>query len=119
MGMQYIDSTGHERPARTLREPCPKNCAYQCSLNFTLTERNEIHQKFWKLNRNEKCQYYAEYVQRIEAKRKRVKHESRRLYSFRYYFEFHDRRLQVCQGFFLKTLDLNKNSIYHYFKTNK
>lgn len=86
-------------------------------MNFNSDERNQIHQQFWTLNRREKTDYYDEYVERFVPKRKRVKHDSRRLFSFRYYFKFHDRRLQVCQAFFLKTLDINKNNIYHYFKT--
>lgn len=116
MGMNYISQDGKERAAREIRESCPESCMYECQLNFDSEERKIIHQTFWSLNKLKKHEYYDCYVERAIPKRKRVKHGSRRSCSFRYFFPLNDRRLQVCQKFFMNTLGISTNSVYWYFK---
>lgn len=117
MGMNYIGQDGKERGARTVREPgCPETCSYECQKNFDSDERQNINRYFWSLNKHKKHEYYDQYVERVEPKRRRVTRPSRRGCTFRYFFALHDLRLQVCQKFFMNTLCISTSSVYWYFK---
>lgn len=115
MGMSYISQyDGKEQAARKIGDTCPKNCSYKCQFNFDSNDRKTIHQSFWSLSKIEKLEYYEKYVERISAKRS--SQGSIRSCSFHYYFPFKGRRLQVCQIFFSKTLDISPRRIYWHFK---
>lgn len=117
MGLKYIDNGGREHAARFVRDPgCPENCSYECQQNFVSDERANIHRYFWSLNKYKKHEFYGQFVERILPKRKTVKCSSRRGFTFRYFFQLRDRRLRVCQKFFLNTLCVSRTSVYWYFK---
>lgn len=122
MGETYIGVDGTVKIGRTVKKTCPITCYLRCQYNITETQRLEIHKTFWKLTDNEKDCFYANNVERICTVRKRTKAEqSRRLFSFIYFFDYCDvgesaKRVQVCQKFFVNTLDISKGRIYYYFR---
>lgn len=122
MGETYIGVDGTVKIGRTVKKTCPISCYLRCQYNINETQRLEIHKSFWKLTDNEKDRFYAKNVERICSVRKRTKAEqSRRLFSFIYFFDYCEmgectKRVQVCQKFFINTLDISKGRIYYYFQ---
>ena len=120
-GLSYIAVNGAERAERTIKNRCPTSCVYRCHAKLDEIDRIEIHKNFWKLGGKEKLKFYAKYVVKSYAARKRTKNEhSRRQFSYSYFFDIGcGKRTQVCQRFFTSTLDINKGRIYHYFDNLK
>lgn len=117
MGFSYLDVSGKVTSDRTMKPACPDTCIQQCSLNFSPITRQEIHSHFWTLPNEKKREFYAKYVERRNKKRSKcVKRPTRRTYSFVYYFDLLDCRLQVCKTFFFNTLDIDSGRVYYYFE---
>lgn len=123
MGQPYIDVYGRPKDGRSIGESCPSTCHYECPLNFDNVERVRIHQQFWSLTKAEKDEYYLKYIVKVDPKCTSVrsrkgepKRESRRSNTFLYYFQLNDKRLQVCQRFFLKTLGISGKMVYRVLK---
>lgn len=115
MGLSYVNSKGEHRPARQMRPGCNAGCIHNCLSNFNEAERIKIHKHFWTLKRREKQDFYDRFIERHLPKRKRIKHESRRVFTYIYRFPLNDNRLQVCQDFFVKTLGIGIGCIRHFF----
>lgn len=122
MGEPYIAVDGTVKRGRTVKSNCPVSCHLKCQFNIDEVQRLEIHKEFWKLTDNEKDRFYAKNVNRTNSKRKRTKAEqSQRLFSFTYFFDCSEngersKRVQVCQKFFVNTLDISKGRVYYYFQ---
>ncbi|KAG4068818.1 hypothetical protein HA402_004966 [Bradysia odoriphaga] len=123
MGETYIAVDGSEKLGRSVKPAtCPISCYLKCQFNVDEAQRIEIHKSFWKLTDNEKDLFYAQNVRRVTAARKRTTAErSQRSFSFTYYFDVCEngevsRRVQVCQRFFVDTLDISKGRVYYYFQ---
>lgn len=117
MGLSYISVSGKATSDRKMKPPCPEKCIQQCTLNFSKTIRQEIHNHFWTLPNEKKREFYSKYVERRNKKRgTRGKKQTRRTYSFVYYFDLLGNRLQVCKTFFLNTLDVSPGRVYKYFE---
>lgn len=118
-GLPYLDSKGRQTEGRTIGDPCPLTCYYECSLNFDTTERIQIHRTFWSLNSKEKTEFYFNFVKQINKKRRTTKkNDSRRAYTFKYYFPLstNNKSMQVCQRFFLQTIDVSSKVVYRVLK---
>lgn len=122
MGETYVAVNGAVKLGRTMKPACPASCYLKCQFNIDEAQRLEIHKEFWKLTDNEKDRYYAQNVRKVNSARKRTKAEqSQRLFSFTYFFDRYDngvaaKRVQVCQKFFVNTLDISKGRVYYYFQ---
>lgn len=124
MGESYIDVYGRPKSGRLIGESCPSTCHYECTQNFDKTERVRIHKHFWSLTKIEKDDYYLKFIEKVYPKRKNVTtkkgeliRESRRSNTYIYYFPLNDdKKLQVCQRFFLKTLGISGKMVYRVMK---
>lgn len=114
--MSYIDSTGRERPARTLRAACPVACRHECTLNFNSDDRKQLHANYWQMTNDKKRQFIGQFVERTGKKRLTVTGDSRRTYSLFYHLPLHNKRLKVCRIFFTNTLAITPFTIQHYFR---
>lgn len=100
-----------------MKEPCGEKCNFKCTTNFSLEQRQTIHQAFWNIDPTSKLNFYAKFTTQNTTTRKRTKKEiSRRAESYKYYFEKDAINVQVCKVFFLNTLDVSQNRIYYYYK---
>lgn len=116
MGFSYQSRNGSHRSDRKVKPPCPETCRYKCTFNFTADDRQQIHQEFWQLSREQKYDYYNRMVERINCKRKRIK-DAPRTFTYVYHFIVRstDVRMQVCKVFFHTTLDLSLSILVRYF----
>lgn len=98
-------------------QSCISNiCNFSCTKKITPLERRIIHDQFWKMSDNEKFHFYSKHVERMPDKRKRTnKGINKNNFSYKYYFQMHSLRLQVCQSYFRNTLDISKQRIYYFF----
>lgn len=120
-GREYQDVKGKMRKARSLktRKECETKCKYLCAKKISLQEREEIFNGFWSLSNDAKLNFYDKNTERIEKKRKQTtKKDSRRLYTFRYYFHVSGEKIRTCKVFFLSTLDVSQQRV-NYFHQNK
>lgn len=116
LGVSYTSYSGVLRPARSIKTGCPRDCSYECHLNFDQVQRERIHKHFWSLGADAKHQFYLQMVNQMQPKRKRVAASSVRSNTYVYHFELaSERRLQVCSRFFFSTLDVNRKRLYRVF----
>lgn len=115
MGLGYINSSGQESAAKKLKCTCREGCPLECSLNFNTDVRTKIHKSFWIKPEIEKRCFFAKFVKRQQPKRKRKIGESRRSFTFLYYFQLNGKLLQVCRTFFENTLDIKAGKVHYYF----
>lgn len=115
-GEEYESSKGIIKPAKTIKNTCETSCPYKCSSNFTSIQREEIKQNFYRLSDDQKSKYYDEYTLKINKDRTRTKKkdESRRIFSFKYYFLKDKQKQRVCKTFFCNTLDISVRRVYYF-----
>lgn len=117
MGLNYIDSSGRERPARKVREPCSTTCRHECSLNFSTDIRKMLHTNYWQMTNDRKQLFIGKYVERIAKKRcTTLNEDSRRQFSLFYYLPLNDKRLKVCRTFFVNTLNISPFVVSFHFR---
>lgn len=110
------------RNERKMKETCKsqvciKSAFRQCQ-HFTESQREEIFQKFWACNWDEKRTYISNLVTKKEVNRTRVIEEtSRRQNTYNYYLKYQNcDSLQVCKKMFIATLGLNEWMIHNWIK---
>lgn len=120
-GKEYQDVKGNTRQARCLKtiKNCEVDCKYMCSKKISSHEREEIFKGFWTLSNDSKLHFYAKNTERIIKLRKQTSNEeSRRQYSYMYYFHVNNEKIRVCKTFFLSTIDVSQQRI-NYFHNKK
>lgn len=121
-GEEYENVKGCKVPKKKASEKmCHsiEHCPFQCSRKISFQERQEINTSFWKLSDEKKLHFYSKHVKRHLPFRKRTEAEnSKKSYSYSYFFVVSSVTLQVCQTYFLNTLNISKQRIYYFFKTN-
>lgn len=116
-GQEYIDTKGKIHLAKRVKTGCEPTCPHMCFHNFNENDREKINAEFYSLSDARKKQFYDAYTSRENSKRKRTnKVESRRKYSFKYFFLRISDKLQVCKHFFCSTLNISQRRIYHFYK---
>lgn len=116
-GKEYIGKRDVLHLARTIKKTCSEHCNYKCNVNFSIEDRQVIHDAFWKLDPNSKLHFYSKFTKQKTTARKRTNKEvSRRVVSYQYYFQSASEPVQVCKVFFLNTLDISQNRIYYYYR---
>lgn len=99
---------------RTVNDiPCKTRCQHQCAENFTAIERHEIHEFYWGLGSYERQRnWLLTCVENVPIRRRvQTASESRRQNTFKYFINWNDRRLEVCQQFLLSTLDVSQMTL--------
>lgn len=121
-GKEYRDVKGNVRKERTLKtlKNCEKLCKYLCAKKISTAEREQIFKGFWTLSNDLKLHFYSKNTERIIKVRKQTsKNESRRNYSYKYYFHVADEKFRVCKTFFLSTLDISQQRINYFHEKKK
>lgn len=120
LGKEYWDQKGKLHKAKAVKTvSCQSNCNRNCSEHFNEDKRKNIHYMFWQLDEMAKNHFYSKFVERTAAKRhKKVQEKVVRQYSYKYYFQDNDIFIQICQKFFLSTLNISERRIYYFFKNS-
>lgn len=123
-----------------LLKNCLTDCKMKCSTKISEQERQELHNTYYKLpNATEKRHFLINNSQRtttVRCKNKRVagsdfnffnesiendaptaEARSRRTFSFKYFFDVNNEKIQVCKMFFLGTLAISQKPVYTAHKT--
>lgn len=88
----------------------------QCMAKIDRDGRQYIHDSFWALDDREKRHFYVTNVKRSPCARKRTKSEtSQKEKTFQYHFNYMHVDIEVCQQFFVNTLNINKGRVYYFF----
>lgn len=113
-GKEYVSVRGKKVAAKKICniKDCMQNCKFNCARNITATERRTIFDYYYALLCNEKYLFLKENTEKYLKSRKTVENESRRKYSFRYYFKIHEKKIRVCKQFFLGTLNISQKPVY-------
>ncbi|XP_046685891.1 uncharacterized protein LOC124371586 [Homalodisca vitripennis] len=119
-GEEYINQKGkliHKKEIKTKKD-CLNNCKFFCNKKITCDERQAVFKAFYTLKtQNEKYMFLKNLTERSLTARKQNKgvenSVSRRQFSFRYYFNINNERIQVCKTFFLSTLSISQKPIYN------
>lgn len=90
--------------------PCKAACQHNCGRKFKETVRHEIHELYWGLGNYERQRsWLLSCVKKVPIKRRKQEAcQSRRQNSFKYYINWNDEELEVCQQFLLTTLNISQ-----------
>lgn len=120
-GREYQDVKGKMRKERCFKtnKDCETKCKYLCAKKISLQERGDIFNGFWGLSNDAKLNFYDKNTEKIKKNRKQTaKKDSRRRYTFKYYFHVSGNKIRTCKAFFLSTLDVSQQRV-NYFHLNK
>ncbi len=105
-GMEYTTKKGKVVPAKSLKAACTDKCLRKCSSHFTPEDRAKLFDEFWKTSKLQQKEFILKFVKKETTTRLTVAHPSRRQFSRMYFLPKEDETIQVCQRFFLATLDI-------------
>ncbi|XP_050311108.1 uncharacterized protein LOC126746777 [Anthonomus grandis grandis] len=112
-GKEYRTQKGRPKKAKTVAEvKC--RCHYKCNDIFSNETRHDIFNEFYNIKSEEsRWNFIAKHVQRIPKKRSYVvqKEGSRRKFTLVYKLTARHTQHQVCQNFFLKTLQISSKKV--------
>ena len=112
-GQSYVNRRGKQVLAKSVRGTCGESCKNKCSSIVSTEDQNEQFLQFYKLSDFEKRMYISRTTQRTETRRKtKQSTDSRRKYSYNFFFESFGESKQVCKKFYLATLAISQKQIY-------
>ncbi|XP_031339068.1 uncharacterized protein LOC116167714 [Photinus pyralis] len=93
--------------------PCKIRCQNQCAKNFTEMERHNIHEFYWGLGNYERQRNWLLACVENKPIRRRIQiaSVSRRHNSYKYFINWDDKRIEVCQQYLLNTLDISQMTL--------
>ncbi|CAH1102952.1 unnamed protein product [Psylliodes chrysocephalus] len=110
-GSNYIT----KKTLRSAKIPKPTNCGrckYKCNEHFNEDIRIELCRSYWQLNFIGKKNFILANVTKHQVKTRQVIQKSNkklRDFTTKCYFQREDKKIQVCQNFFLRTLCISKD----------
>lgn len=110
-GQEYVTEKGITVRARAVQPKDCSKCVKKCSLNFTEADRQNIHKSYWALGDHELQRIFISgLIEEAAPRRVRVAKDqpSRRSVTRHYFLRNGKKRIQVCMGFFLATLDITE-----------
>lgn len=114
-GEEYTGAKGRIHAARSMKENC--SCKRDCKELIGDDKRQSLFKTYWSLDSKSKNSFIAQHVVFSKTARKTSKkQESRRQYSYKYYFSSINGKDEVCQQFFIKTLGISQKKVHYYFK---
>lgn len=121
-GQSYISSRRKLVPSKVVKnlKNCLTACRLKCSQQISDAERNNIFQAYYNLSRDSKRLFLLAHCKKIVPNRRRKdKNEvnSRKKYTFQFFFEVNAKKVQVCKNFFLGTLSVSQKTIYNVHET--
>lgn len=118
-GEEYTNVKGNTQPQRKIKitKDCHGQCKFSCAKKFSKDEQESIFNEFWKLADIKKAHFYSITTERNPKKRKRTNNKnSRKNFSFRYFFNKDEVKSRVCEKFYLGTLDISQKRVANYHK---
>ena len=92
----------------------------KCSHVFSEQHRKKIFTKFWSLDDNEKQVFYSQTTERsykaMRHDQNNNKTDSRRKYTYKYFFKSDGEKYQICKESYLTTLDISHRRIQWFHK---
>ena len=120
-GKSYMNSKGNAVPAKAIKtkKDCKNSCKYKCGTIFSDEERERIFNSFYSMNHQEQKHFFNKTTHRETKQRCRTKkgHDSRRSFSFYYYFFIDGNRYRVCKQFYLTTIAVSARRISDFHQT--
>ena len=121
-GKAYTSSKAKQVSARAVKttKNCTESCKFKCSNHISDDDRGKVFESFWAMSREEKQHFINTTTERLPKGRCRTDKgkDSRKSYSYYYYFILDDVCHRVCKEFYLSTLDISSRRI-SYFHENK
>ena len=115
-GESYTSSDGKERPARHIKPSCPDKCKLKCSLNIPVDQREKIFELFYKTASYERQRDFI--LQNVKAAPSGKKAQGKRVNRV-YYLPVEDKKMQVCQLFFLNTISIGQKMVTYTLRKKK
>ncbi|KAK5639730.1 hypothetical protein RI129_010541 [Pyrocoelia pectoralis] len=93
--------------------PCKVRCQNRCAQKFTNSERHDIHEFYWGLGNYERQHnWLLTCTEKIPIRRRvQTASVSRRRNTYKYFIDWNDRRVEVCQQYLLKTLHISQMTL--------
>lgn len=99
---EYTDAKGKCVPAKVVKPGCDSTCKLMCS-TFPSDLREKTKSEFYNLTDAQKYKFYGKYTTRTKKSRTRTKKEnSRRSYTFNYYFAKKMKVLKSAENVFAR-----------------
>ena len=121
-GKAYTSSKAKQVSARAVKttKNCTESCKFKCSNHISDDDRGKVFESFWAMSREEKQHFINTTTERLPKGRCRTDKgkDSRKSYSYYYYFILDDVCHRVCKEFYLSTLDISSRRV-SYFHENK
>ena len=112
---------GNEVAAKSIKtvKDCTSSCKFKCSKSISEIEHKNIFTQFWALNQQEQKHFFNATTERKRKERCRTKKgkDSRKNFSYYYYFMIDEARYRVCKEFYLSTLDISCRRISYFHET--
>ncbi|CAH2237442.1 jg3571 [Pararge aegeria aegeria] len=116
-GKEYVSLRGKKVGARKVRPKDCSSCRRKCNQSFDECAREMIHNAYWNLKDSDKQkQYVSTLVDEVQTKVKTAGENSRRKMTREFFFYKDGGKVQVCQEFFLKTLDISEGFLRNVLK---
>ena len=120
LGLEY---TSRKNQVVAARKPVANDCQHTGLYQDVFhcrefdTHYVDIHKRFWDSAAAEKQHFLGRTTEPVPKKQRRTASDhSRRQFSFKYYLYIGDVKLQVCQQFYLKCLNIDRKRVEHYYK---
>jgi hypothetical protein len=116
-----MNARGKKVAAKKLinKKDCSNACKLKCSRKIGNNGRRDLFQYYYSLNQNGKYVFLKETTEKYVKSRRTTEQPSRRTYSFKYFFQVQEHKIQVCKQFFLGTLNISQKPIYTVHSLNQ
>lgn len=114
-GEAYISRRGKYVPERKIKttKDCLNTCKYKCNEHIADSDRENIFKAFYSLSTNEKKHFILNTTERNYVSGGKLTANSKRKYSFKYFFSVKMTKYKVCKNFYLGTLSISQKPVYN------
>ena len=114
-GDEYISSRGKLflKKVIKLTKDCKGKCRRKCGLLFNRDEVDRINRNFWSLTDSQKISYFSQTTEKLEHNSKKA--DSRRKFTYKYFFLRDSEKVQVCKDFYLSVLQVSDKRIRNFY----
>jgi hypothetical protein len=115
-GEEYTNTRGNLVPKKIMKlnKDCQSKCNRKCGHFFCRNDIENISRNFWSLSDCDKYSYFAQTTEKIEHTSKKA--NSRRKYTYKYYFLKDSEKVQVCKDFYLSVLQVSDKRIRNFYE---
>ena len=115
-GKAFTSVNGKEIAAKKIGPPCGSKCRLRCFEKFDENTRQSIFNNYWSMeDKREQRHFVYEHTESCKVQRKRESANKKRDQTMKYFLYSSNEKTQVCRIFFLNTLDIGKEVIYHIY----